>query len=176
MLDDEILTAAEQVVTSLAERRRTVSTAESCTGGLLAGAITAVAGSSSVFNEGFVTYSNAAKHRLLGVSQERLDAHGAVSPQVAEAMAVGLYERTGASYAVAVTGIAGPGGGTTTKPVGLVYFGLASRTGSITFEQRFMEVDRAAVRRASLLFALRQLAQRILAEDAGQLPAEEARA
>ncbi len=116
----------EQVVGALLRARRaTLATAESCTGGLLAGRLTEVAGSSNYFIEGVVSYANEAKIDLLGVPRELLEAHGAVSEEVAEAMAAGIRERAGATYGIGITGIAGPGGGSEEKPVGLVYIALA---------------------------------------------------
>ena len=103
-----------------------IATAESCTGGLVAGALTAIAGSSDVFDRGFVTYSNEAKAEMLGVDPRLIETHGAVSPETAEAMAKGALAHARADIVVAVTGIAGPGGGSAQKPVGLVYFGTAS--------------------------------------------------
>ena len=143
---------------TLLERARsagaTLATAESCTGGLLAGAITDVAGSSDIFDRGFVTYSNAAKVQMLGVREATLAAHGAVSEEVARQMAEGALARSGASIAVAVTGIAGPGG-SEHKPVGRVCFGLArdarpTRTETIEFGA----LGRAGVRSASVAHAL----------------------
>jgi nicotinamide-nucleotide amidase len=132
-----------------------IATAESCTGGLIAGAITDVAGSSAIFDRGFVTYTNAAKEQMLGVQAATLAKHGAVSEAVAREMAEGALARSAASLAVAVTGIAGPGGGTADKPEGRVCFGLA-RAGAPT---RVETVDfgargRAAVRAATVAHAL----------------------
>lgn len=121
--DDETL--AEHLVQRLTERGETLATAESCTGGLLAGAITDVPGSSAVFHEGVVAYANETKVARLGVDEVLLARHGAVSEQVARAMAEGLRERSGATWAVSVTGVAGPGGGTPDKPVGLVWFAVS---------------------------------------------------
>lgn len=154
MVEDDIRRAAEQLVARLAERSHSVSTAESCTGGLIAGAITSVAGSSAVFEQGFVTYSNAAKIDLLGVPVGLLREHGAVSAEVALAMAGGLVARTGAALALSVTGIAGPGGGSAEKPVGLVYFGVASTLGTRLAVRRFGNVGRERVRALSVLTAL----------------------
>lgn len=118
-------TLEEQVVRLLAERHLTVTTAESCTGGLIAGTLVNVAGASEVLNEGYVTYSNEAKHRLLGVQDETLETFGAVSEQTAREMAVGAAKAAKADVGLSSTGIAGPGGGTPEKPVGLVYIGCA---------------------------------------------------
>jgi nicotinamide-nucleotide amidase len=131
-----------------------LTTAESCTGGMVAAALTAIAGASDVFERGFVTYSNAAKTELLGVPRAFLDRHGAVSAEVAEAMAAGALARSAAGLALAVTGIAGPGGATPAKPVGLVYFGLARRGRPAESERRVFSGDRAAIRAAATLRAL----------------------
>ena len=131
-----------------------IATAESCTGGLIAATLTEVAGSSDVVDRGFVTYSNEAKAEMLGVDPATIAAHGAVSAPVAAAMAQGALERSRAAVAVSVTGIAGPGGGSTAKPVGLVWFGLA-RTGSPARTQsRVFPGDRTAVRAATVGHAL----------------------
>lgn len=164
MLDAEIEDTAARLITLLSKKGRKVSTAESCTGGLLAGAITSISGSSAVFDQGFVTYSNAAKHELLAVPQRLLDTFGAVSSEVAEAMARGLRARTQADYSISVTGIAGPGGGTDAKPVGLVYFGIATAASVAIFQQHFGALDRAAVRRASVLFALAAVTRSVEAD------------
>ena len=123
------------VVHALVATGMKVSTAESCTGGLIACRITDVAGSSEVFTHGFVTYSNEAKSQLIGVSEETLNAHGAVSVEVAEEMAAGALKQSGADLAVSVTGIAGPGGGSEEKPVGTVCLGLATKEGVKTFKE-----------------------------------------
>lgn len=120
---EESVTLEQAIVTMLEEKRLTVTTAESCTGGLLAGRILNVSGASSVYKEGYITYSNDAKERLLGVNRETLMDYGAVSPQTAYEMAEGAANAAGADAALSVTGIAGPGGGTKEKPVGLVYIG-----------------------------------------------------
>ena len=135
----------------------TVATAESCTGGLVAAAITAVPGSSDVFVGGIVAYSNGLKTSLLGVESAVLREHGAVSPQTAAWMARGAAERLGADLVVAVTGIAGPSGGTAGKPVGTVCLGLYGPHGVVTDSVRF-EGDRSSVREQSVVFALRMLA------------------
>ncbi|HVE50834.1 MAG TPA: CinA family protein [Casimicrobiaceae bacterium] len=142
----------------LSARRWRVVTAESCTGGLLAGAITAIAGSSGWFDVGYVTYGNDAKIRLLGVSPDALAHEGAVSEATARAMAEGARRASGADLAAAITGIAGPGGGTAQKPVGLVCFAW-SREGSARAESRRFSGDRGAVREASVIAALEGLIQ-----------------
>ena len=134
-----------------------VATAESCTGGLVAAALTAIAGSSDVVERGFVTYSNAAKIELLGVPAETIAAHGAVSAQTTAAMARGAVARTPADLAVSIIGIAGPGGGTPQKPVGLVYLGAARRGGACRVERRVFPGDRTAIRDAAVVLALEML-------------------
>jgi nicotinamide-nucleotide amidase len=145
---------AEEVGRALAARRWRLATAESCTGGLVAGAITDVAGSSEWFERGFVTYSNEAKVELLGVEPGTLARHGAVSEAVAREMAAGALVRSRADVAVAVTGVAGPAGGTPDKPVGLVWFAWAVRDRPVEAVSRRFEGDRAAVREASVREAL----------------------
>ncbi len=154
MLDMEVLAAAEAVLAACRAKGLTVATAESCTGGLIAAALTAIAGSSDVVDRGFVTYSNAAKTDLLGVPAALIAGVGAVSEPVARAMAEGALRRSPASLAVAVTGIAGPGGGGPGKPVGLVWFGLARRDGGVRTSSEVFAGDRAAVRRGTVLRAL----------------------
>lgn len=138
----------------------TVSTAESCTGGLVSGALTEVAGSSDVVDRAFVTYSNTAKQQVLGVSADTLAAHGAVSEETAREMVAGLLRVSGTSLGVSVTGIAGPGGGSAAKPVGLVHFAAARVGGRILVRREvFADQDRAGVRRLSVLTALAMLAE-----------------
>ncbi len=144
---------ARRLVTLCASRGLMVTTAESCTGGLVAAAITEVAGSSAMFGAGYVTYENAAKTAMLGVPSGLIDSVGAVSEAVARGMADGALQRSGADIAVAITGIAGPGGGTPLKPVGTVYFGLATRDATTAAHQRFTG-DRASVRRQAVDYAL----------------------
>ena len=126
MFDSALLTRAETLLASLRQRRLKLATAESCTGGLIAGLLTEIAGSSDVVERGFVVYSNEAKMTLLGVPQNVIELHGAVSEVTARAMAEGALQNSLADIAVSVTGIAGPGGGSPEKPVGLVHFGCAS--------------------------------------------------
>jgi nicotinamide-nucleotide amidase len=151
----ETLILAQSVLTACRARNLRLATAESCTGGLVAGALTAIAGSSDVVERGFVTYSNEAKSELLGVPPETIAAYGAVSAETTAAMAVGALARAPVDLAVSVTGIAGPGGATPTKPVGLVLFGLARRGGSCRTEHHVFPGDRAAIRQAALDLALR---------------------
>jgi nicotinamide-nucleotide amidase len=143
------------------ERGVVVATAESCTGGLVAGAITAVAGSSAWFDCGFVTYSNAAKSALLGVPPEVIERSGAVSEATARAMAAGALARSDATLAVAVTGIAGPAGGTAEKPVGTVCLVWAARDGAVEATTLHLSGNRDAVRRASVAAALDGLVARL---------------
>jgi nicotinamide-nucleotide amidase len=145
----------------LRERGWRITTAESCTGGLIAGAITTTSGSSGWFETGFVTYSNEAKSMLLGVPEATLRAHGAVSPETARAMATGALERTGADIAIAVTGVAGPTGGTPDKPVGMVCVAWALRDGLVDSMTRRFAGDRAAIRAASVVAALDGAIERI---------------
>jgi nicotinamide-nucleotide amidase len=153
-------TLAERLGDALRARRWTVATAESCTGGLIAGAITDIAGSSDWFDRGFVTYSNEAKMEMLGVRAETLAAHGAVSETTAREMATGALSRSGADIAVAVTGIAGPAGGTPTKPVGLVCIAWARRGVPVEARTEHFPGDRAAVRAATVARALEGLIER----------------
>lgn len=134
-----------------------VATAESCTGGGVAQAITRIAGSSAWFERGFVTYTNLAKEEMLGVSHATLEAHGAVSEEAACEMAAGALARSGAEVSVAVTGIAGPGGGSREKPVGLVWFAWAHRGGPVQARRFVFDGDRAAVRERSVAVALQGL-------------------
>jgi len=150
--------AATQLLATCRANGLTAATAESCTGGLVAAALTEIAGSSDVVDRGFVTYSNAAKMAMLGVLPETLEANGAVSRQTAEAMAQGAIENSHADLAVSITGIAGPGGGSAEKPVGLVHFAAAAQDGRLTHrEERFGDVGRAEVRRRAVLVALAML-------------------
>ena len=146
---------AQELVALLKIQSRTATTIESCTGGLIAGAITAISGSSNVFEYGFVTYSNAAKTAMVGVPSELFPVYGAVSEPVARAMAEGGLAKSGAYIAISVTGIAGPTGGSAEKPVGMVCFGLA-RQGheTLTRTERFGNPGRDEVRRLSVEWAL----------------------
>ena len=148
---------AVAVGAALARRGARLALAESCTGGLVAAAITDVAGSSAWFDRGFVTYSNDAKIELLGVAGDALARHGAVSEPVARAMAEGALARSAAEHAVAVTGIAGPGGATAEKPVGTVCFAWARRGGATRTATRLLPGDRGDVRAASVRVALQGL-------------------
>jgi nicotinamide-nucleotide amidase len=155
MFPPDLIAQAEATLADFRKRGRKLATAESCTGGLVAGVLTEIAGSSDVVERGFVTYSNAAKHELLAVPDEMLAAHGAVSEPVARAMAEGALAHSSADVAVAVTGVAGPGGGTAAKPVGLVHFAAARRGGeTLHRECRFGDIGRGEVRLASVREAL----------------------
>ncbi len=158
--DRALSSLAARVGARLLKGGHTVATAESCTGGWIAKALTDVPGSSRWFGEGFVTYSNEAKIRRLGVPPSILKSDGAVSAAVARAMARGALERTGAAHAIAVTGIAGPGGGMPGKPVGTVWFCWAeARAGSplLRVERKRFRGDREAVRRKTVRWALARL-------------------
>lgn len=155
-------TLEEAVVGLLIDRGRTVAVAESCTGGGLGSRLTSVPGSSAAFLGGFITYANAAKEALVGVPAALLESHGAVSAPVAEAMAAGARQRLGADYALSITGVAGPEGGTETKPVGLVYIGLAGPEGVRSTENHFIGI-REDVRRRSTQVALQMLREDLLA-------------
>lgn len=150
---------ATQLGQLLLARQGWLATAESCTGGLLSGAVTAIPGSSGWFDQGWVTYSNRAKHTQLGVARETLDTFGAVSEEVARQMAAGVLAMAPlATLALTTTGVAGPGGGTAGKPVGLVWFGFARRAPSgviVHAASQIFEGDRDAVRDASVAFSLR---------------------
>jgi nicotinamide-nucleotide amidase len=157
-----ILGLAADVLDGCQRRRWRLTTAESCTGGLVAAALTEIAGSSAVFDRGYVTYSNDAKAALLGVPEHLLASYGAVSSQVAAAMAQGALSRADADLAVAVTGVAGPGGGSVAKPVGLVYFATAVQGGDILGHvEQFGDLGRGPVRQAALTTALTLLQARL---------------
>lgn len=157
MLPDSTLNEAKNVLAACRDKGVMLATAESCTGGLIAAALTSVAGSSDVVDRGFVTYSNEAKHELIGVPMALIEAHGAVSDEVVRAMADGALARSHAAVAISVTGVAGPGGGSSAKPVGLVYFGL-SRTGvPVVSERQVFPGDRGEIRAATVLHALNMI-------------------
>ena len=150
------MTTAERLVKVLTEKKLTCATAESCTGGGVGYAITGVPGSSAVFMGGIISYDNSVKQRVLGVPEEVLATKGAVSPECASAMADGARRLLKTDLAVSLTGIAGPGGGSAEKPVGLVWFGLASKAGTIT-EKKVFPGDRESVRAAAIEHALERL-------------------
>ena len=155
MIDASLRKAATRVLERCRARGLHVATAESCTGGLVAAALTEIAGSSDVVDRGFVTYSDAAKRAMLGVPAATLKRHGAVSAQTAKAMAAGALKHSGADLAVAITGVAGPGGGSKQKPVGLVYFAAASRGGRrIARKRLYGNIGRRRVRLRSVAEAL----------------------
>ena len=158
MFDHEMREAADHVLSACRKRRLRLVTAESCTGGLVAATLTALAGSSDVVERAFVTYANEAKREMLGVSWDALMGHGAVSEEVARAMAVGALARSGADLAVSVTGVAGPGGGTAEKPVGLVHFAAVRAGHPPVAERHVFPGDRDSIRRVSVLTALAMLA------------------
>ena len=151
---------AAQLGEALEQRRATVTAAESCTGGGVAHAITAVAGSSKWFECGFVTYANSAKHRLLGVPQDMLASQGAVSEAVVRSMVAGAAAVANADYAVAISGIAGPGGGTDDKPVGTVWFAWQSPAG-VSAKKYLLSGDRAAVREQAIEISLQELLHQV---------------
>jgi nicotinamide-nucleotide amidase len=152
------MSKASDIIKKYTEADLMIATAESCTGGLIAGALTDIAGSSSVVDRGFVTYSNEAKMDMLGVSLQTLDKYGAVSDQTAYEMALGALNNSRADVTVAVTGIAGPGGGSEEKPVGLVYMGVASNLGIQTHKLLLGEdKSRDEIRQATVDRALNEL-------------------
>jgi nicotinamide-nucleotide amidase len=158
VIDAETRALATRVLAACRARKWMVATAESCTGGLVAGALTEIAGSSDVVDRGFVTYSNAAKMAMLGVPETTLRQHGAVSRPTAMAMASGALARTNVHLTVSITGIAGPGGGTSDKPVGLVHFAVATKDGGLAHrEKRYGDIGRSEVRRLSVIEALSML-------------------
>jgi nicotinamide-nucleotide amidase len=159
MIDESILHQAEALLARCRAKGALLATAESCTGGLIAATLTAIAGSSDVVDRGFVTYSNEAKTDLVGVDPGLIAAHGAVSEPVARAMAEGALARSRASITISVTGVAGPGGGSAEKPVGLVWFGRARRGGKTVSLRHVFPGDRAAVRRATVVEALRLIGE-----------------
>lgn len=158
MIPDGLLAAAEAVVSTCAEARLRLAVAESCTGGMICACLTAVPGASAVLERGFVTYANAAKAEMLGVSDTVLQQHGAVSAETAAAMAAGALAASHADLALAVTGIAGPGGGGPDKPVGLVYLAVARKGGGApVVERRHFPGHRAGIRLATVARGLELL-------------------
>ncbi len=152
---DALVAEAAELLAACRGAGLRLTTAESCTGGLVAAMLTEVPGSSDVVERGFVTYSNDAKIEMLGVPAALIDAHGAVSGEVARAMAEGALKNSRADIAVSITGVAGPGGGTAAKPVGLVHFGAARRGGKVIHrEKRLGDIGRRAIRLASVAEAL----------------------
>ncbi len=157
MADDSLRPLAEAVLAACRTNALRLATAESCTGGMVAAALTDIAGSSDVVERGLVTYSNAAKSELLAVPPELIAAHGAVSSEVAAAMAAGALARAPVDLAVSITGIAGPGAGSPAKPVGLVWLGVAAKGAAAKTESHVFPGDRAAVRLAATRRALELL-------------------
>lgn len=161
MFDDTLQKQAEDLLQHCRMRGVMLATAESCTGGLIAGLLTSIAGSSDVFERGFVTYSNAAKTQMLSVPAVMIALHGAVSEEVVRVMAEGALTYSAAQLSVAVTGVAGPSGGTANKPVGLVYIASAMLGGDVIVQRHQFSGDRGAVRMKTVDMALRLLAGRV---------------
>lgn len=162
MTDSELMHLSERIGQALKARGATVTTAESCTGGWVAKVITDIAGSSAWFERGFVTYSNEAKSQMIGVKPATLEQHGAVSEPVVVEMAIGAIKAARADYAISISGIAGPDGGTATKPVGTVWFGFASAAGEGITRCECFNGDRENVRRQATAYALQTLWQQFL--------------
>ena len=162
MTDSELMQLSEQVGQALKSRGATVTTAESCTGGWVAKVITDIAGSSAWFERGFVTYSNEAKAQMIGVREETLAQHGAVSEPVVVEMAIGALKAARADYAVSISGIAGPDGGSEEQPVGPVWFAFATARGEGITRRECFSGDRDAVRRQATAYALQTLWQQFL--------------
>ncbi len=159
MFPADLITQARQLLDTLRARKQTLATAESCTGGLISALLTEIPGSSDVFTHGFITYANAAKEQMLGVPAALITTYGAVSEQTARAMAEGARAVSGASIAIAITGIAGPGGGSAEKPVGLVHIALA-QLGQPTWHKRYTFTgDRSAVRLQAVKSTLELMCQ-----------------
>jgi len=161
MLSPALLEHAAAVLDACRSRGLRLATVESCTGGLIVAALTAIDGSSDVVDRGFIAYSNDAKTDLVGVPAELIAGHGAVSEAVAAAMATGALTRSRAQIAVSATGLAGPGGGSAQKPVGLVWIGLAQRDHPVSAERHVFSGDRAAVRAAAVAHALMMIRARV---------------
>jgi len=157
MADKTVLALAGEVAALLADKKITVAVAESCTGGALCQALTDIPGSSAWFDRGFITYSNQAKVEMLGVSSTLLDQYGAVSFEAARAMVEGVHGRSNAELAIAITGIAGPEGGTAQKPVGTVFFGIGQKGQAVKIDKRRFKGEREEVRARSVEFVLKAL-------------------
>ncbi len=157
MEETVLQTTAKQLSEFLLEKKWMIATAESCTGGWIAKTLTDLAGSSRYFDRGIVTYSNAAKMKMLGVTAETLEQHGAVSEETVAEMASGMLQRSQAQVAVAVSGIAGPSGGSVEKPVGMVCFGWAFKNGQIVTKTRCFDGDRDQIRMQTVQFALSEI-------------------
>ncbi len=160
-MDAELRLLSESVGAALSRQGARLACAESCTGGWAAAVITATAGSSNWFERGFVTYSDDAKREMLDVPATTLSAHGAVSEETARAMAAGALARSHAQIALAITGIAGPGGGSSSKPVGTVCFSWCRKAEEVSSETRLFPGDREAIRRSALIHALSGLLSRL---------------
>ena len=162
LFPEGLIERAEALLAEARKKGRTIATAESCTGGLIAALLTEIGGSSDVMERGFVTYSNAAKSEMLSVPAELIGRMGAVSPEVARAMAEGALAHSSAALCIAVTGIAGPGGATAAKPVGLVEFACAERSGETVLRtERFGAIGRSAVRLEAVTTAIKMLEQKL---------------
>ena len=157
MTDKTVLALAGEVAVLLIDKKITVAVAESCTGGALCQALTDIPGSSAWFDRGFVTYSNQAKIDMLGVSSTLLDQYGAVSFEAARAMVEGVHGQSNAELAIAITGIAGPDGGTAEKPVGTVFFGIGQKGQAVKIDKRRFKGEREEVRARSVEFVLKAL-------------------
>ena len=156
-MDKKIAVLASEVAALLTEQKLTLAVAESCTGGALCQALTDIPGSSAWFDRGFITYSNQAKVEMLGVSPALLEQYGAVSFETARAMVEGVHGRSNAELAIAITGIAGPDGGTAEKPVGTVFFGIGQKGQAVKIDKRRFKGDRNEVRARSVEFVLKAL-------------------
>jgi nicotinamide-nucleotide amidase len=156
-VDKKIAVLAGEMAALLADKKITVAVAESCTGGALCQALTDIPGSSAWFDRGFITYSNQAKVEMLGVSSTLLEQYGAVSFETARAMVEGVHGRSNAELAIAITGIAGPDGGTAEKPVGTVFFGIGQKGQAVKIDKRRFKGDRSEVRARSVEFVLKAL-------------------
>ena len=156
-MDKKIAVLAGEMAALLADKKITVAVAESCTGGALCQALTDIPGSSAWFDRGFITYSNQAKVEMLGVSSTLLEQYGAVSFETARAMVEGVHGRSNAELAIAITGIAGPDGGTAEKPVGTVFFGIGQKGQAVKIDKRRFKGDRNEVRARSVEFVLKAL-------------------
>ena len=168
MFSNALLEQATALLQGCREAKVMVATAESCTGGLIAGCLTEIAGSSDVVDRGFITYSNGAKNAMLDVPMALIERHGAVSEPVARAMAEGAIAHSAADMAAAVTGVAGPGGGTAEKPVGLVHLACAWRGGTTAhLEQRFGDLGRSGIREATVHMALKLLSEMLSRQASG---------
>ena len=157
MPEKKITLLVGQLADSLIERNKKLTVAESCTGGWIAKVLTDLAGSSVWFERGFVTYSNQAKHEMLGVTEATLENFGAVSQETVAEMATGALKNSHADFSLSVSGIAGPGGGSNDKPVGLVWFACSNKDGIIASEQKIFSGDRDEVRKQAVIFSLTQL-------------------